>query len=352
MSNLNLKNNTKLLRCPLSLQDLIYISGNELLSKDKSKKYKIENNIPILFGKKSDADDKIMTWWKDLYKQLYENFDDSLNKKNIHEYLNDFQNLMEKQNHLLYRNLLSKYDLKDKRLLEIGSGSGAHSAVIKRFGANLIACDITFDRCFSTEKKLNLIDNDYDHLTINSSAENLPIKDEVFDYVYSNGVLHHADDTTKCIDEIYRVLKKNGKAVIMLYCRQSAEYYFNILPKAIVTGSIFKYKDESNWVGVVTEGKSKFFETKNPITRVYNKSEILTLFKKFNLVSLEKAYFSYKDFAIPRLTQTREAILKFFGNKSHPGGKIVYGNPVVPLTSLEKKLSKFFGFFWYITVSK
>ena len=33
-----------------------------------------------------------MTWWKDLYKQLYENFDDSLNKKNIHEYLNDFQN--------------------------------------------------------------------------------------------------------------------------------------------------------------------------------------------------------------------------------------------------------------------
>ena len=105
-------------------------------------------------------------------------------------------------------------------------------------------------------------------------------------------------------------------------------------------------------MGVVTEGKSKFFETKNPITRVYNKSEILTLFKKFNLVSLEKAYFSYKDFAIPRLTQTREAILKFFGNKSHPGGKIVYGNPVVPLTSLEKKLSKFFGFFWYITVSK
>ena len=53
MSNLNLKNITKLLRCPLSLQDLIYISGNELLSKDKSKKYKIENNIPILFGKKA-----------------------------------------------------------------------------------------------------------------------------------------------------------------------------------------------------------------------------------------------------------------------------------------------------------
>ena len=143
-------------------------------------------------------------------------------------------------------------------------GHESHSAVIKRLGADLIACDITFDRCFSTEKKLNLIENNFDHLTINSPSENLPIKDEVFDYVYSNGVLHHADDTNKCIDEIYRVLKKNGKAVIMLYCRQSAEYYFNILPKALLTGSIFKYKDEANWVGVVTEGKRKFFETKNP----------------------------------------------------------------------------------------
>ena len=62
MSKLNLNNNIELLRCPLTLQDLIYINGNELLSKDKSKKYKIENNIPILFGKKSDADDKIITW--------------------------------------------------------------------------------------------------------------------------------------------------------------------------------------------------------------------------------------------------------------------------------------------------
>ena len=66
------------------------------------------------------------------------------------------------------------------------TGMKTESAAIKRLGADLIACDITFDRCFSTEKKLNLIDNNYDHLTINSSAENLPIKDEVFDYVYSN----------------------------------------------------------------------------------------------------------------------------------------------------------------------
>lgn len=341
-----------LLRCPLTHQNLFYNQGIELLSNDKSQRYKIDNNIPILFGKKSNSDDQIALWWKDLYKQLYEKFDNGLDKKNIYKYLDDFQNLMKVQDHLLYRNLVSKFDLKNKKILEIGSGSGAHSSVIKRLGAHLIACDITFERCFSTGKKLNLIEDNFNHLTINASAENLPIKNEAFDYIYSNGVLHHADDTNKCVEEIYRVLKKNGKAVIMLYCRQSAEYYFNILPKAIVTGSIFKYKNESNWVGVVTEGKSKFFETKNPITRVYNKSEILTLFKKFNFVSLEKAYFSYKDFAIPRLTQTREAILKFFGNKSHPGGKIVYGNTVVPLTKFEKKLGKFFGFFWYITVSK
>ena len=348
-----MKNNLlNLLRCPKSKLNLDYNeSSNKLENPNKNIQYKIENNIPVLFSDLSNSDTSIITWWKDLYKQLYEDFDKHLNRENIHKFLNDFEDLMKVQNHLFYRNLIRDKKLQDKTILEIGSGSGAHSAAIKRHGARVIACDITYERCFSTDKKLKLLDGN-DHLTINASAENLPIKDNTLDYVYSNGVLHHASDTNKCVDEAFRVLKKDGKAVIMLYCRTSAEYYFNIFPKALITGSFFKYKDEANWVGVVTEGKKKFFEVKNPITRVYNKSEIKRLFHKFEILSLEKAYFSFKDFAFPKLTQIRTMILKLFGNKDHIGGKIVYGNSVVPLTKTEKKLSKFFGFFWYITVKK
>jgi SAM-dependent methyltransferase len=39
--------------------------------------------------------------------------------------------------------------------------------------------------------------------------------------VYSFGVMHHAPDTQKCIDEAYRVLRPGGQALIMLYHRHS-----------------------------------------------------------------------------------------------------------------------------------
>ena len=341
-----------LLRCPKSNLDLIYNEvAHQLETTDKKINYKINEKIPILFESLSNSDVRIISWWKDLYKQLYQNIDKNLNKKNINNYLDSFEDLMKVQNHLFYRNLINKINLKNKTLLEIGSGSGAHSASIKRLGAKVVACDITFERCFSTDKKLRLL-NGENHMVINASAENIPLKNNSFDIVYSNGVLHHASDTQKCIDEVYRVLKINGRGIIMLYCRSSVEYFFNIIPKAIITGSIFRHKNEANWVGEVTEGKNKFFKIKNPITRVYNKSEILSLFKDFEVISLDKAYFSYKDFAIPKLTQIREKLLELFGKKKHPGGEIVYGKQIVPLTNLEKKLGKYLGFFWYITVLK
>lgn len=52
---------------------------------------------------------------------------------------------------------------------------------------------------------------------VQGDAENIPFAAESFHTVYSIGVLHHTFDTQKGIDEIYRVLQKEGKAVIMLY---------------------------------------------------------------------------------------------------------------------------------------
>ena len=153
---------------------------------------------------------------------------------------------MKKMDHLLTNEMLSN-KLENKICLEIGSGSGAHSALMQSSGAKMISVDITMERCLSTSKKLRMINDN--NLTINCSAENLPFADNSFDFVYSNGVLHHADDTNKCISEVNRVLKKNGKAIISLYCRSSAEYYFNILPKAFIFRSYFKHKDEAHWVG-------------------------------------------------------------------------------------------------------
>ncbi len=339
-----------ILKSPETNNKLNIYKEENLKTIDGKEIFIINNQIPILFGKRTKIDDKIITWWTDLYKQLYEKYDSSLDIVSLKKSLEEFEDLMRKQDHLITSEML-KEKINNKICLEIGSGSGAHSALMKYHGADVISCDISLDRCISTKKKLDLL-NERESFVINCNAQELPIQDNVLDYVYSNGVLHHAENTNKCISEVNRVLKPNGKAVLMLYCRQSAEYYLNILPKAIIKGSIFKHNEEPRWVGEVTEGKTKYSDTSNPITRVYNKSEIINLFSTFEILSLRKHYFSYKDFSIPRLTQIREAVLKIFGSEYHKGGEIVYGKPIVPLTFIEKKLSKYLGFFWYIVIKK
>jgi ubiquinone/menaquinone biosynthesis C-methylase UbiE len=66
-------------------------------------------------------------------------------------------------------------------------------------------------------------------------AENLSFPDNTFDVVYSFGVLHHTPDTQKAIDEVRRVLVPGGLAVIMLYNRNSLNYYIHRLINHLLT---------------------------------------------------------------------------------------------------------------------
>jgi ubiquinone/menaquinone biosynthesis C-methylase UbiE len=61
-----------------------------------------------------------------------------------------------------------------------------------------------------------------------ADAERLDFPDNSFDLVYSHGVLHHTPDTAAAVREIHRVLRPGGKAVVMLYHRDSYNYRINI----------------------------------------------------------------------------------------------------------------------------
>ena len=61
------------------------------------------------------------------------------------------------------------------------------------------------------------------------NAEHLSFDDRAFDIVYSLGVLHHTPEPKLAFDEVHRVLKPNGKAIIMLYHKNSFNYYFRIM---------------------------------------------------------------------------------------------------------------------------
>jgi ubiquinone/menaquinone biosynthesis C-methylase UbiE len=72
-----------------------------------------------------------------------------------------------------------------------------------------------------------------------SDGERLPFRTESFDVVYSNGVLHHTPDTAGAIREVHRVLRPGGTAKVMLYHRNSLNYWIEIVLRRGLLGLSF-----------------------------------------------------------------------------------------------------------------
>ena len=135
----------------------------------------------------------------------------------------------------------------------------------------------------------------------------------------------------------------------MLYSRHSAAYWLNHLLKGILYGYIFKYP-EDQMLGLVTEGKPKYTDMKNPITRVYSKKQIKNLYKDFKIISLRKSGFTFG--CLPLIGKLRNPILKIVGKTPHPGGALVYGSGRIVNTKLELYLGKYIGYNWNIICEK
>jgi SAM-dependent methyltransferase len=113
------------------------------------------------------------------------------------------------------------------RLLEIGCGMGSDLAQFARGGAHCTGVDLTPRSIQITRHRFALFG-----LTGNfmlSDGERLPFKSDSFDVVYSNGVLHHTPDTAGAVAEVHRVLRKGGTTKVMLYFRDSLNYWIEIV---------------------------------------------------------------------------------------------------------------------------
>jgi ubiquinone/menaquinone biosynthesis C-methylase UbiE len=296
----------------------------------------------------SESKEDVQAFWKSLYASLYDDVDSELTGESLLDRLADLEDMFNYQNHLAVVEM-PLADLKGKRVLEIGPGAGGHSALFAKYGAIMASSDLTFDRARATNAKFRLMGDIAEHShALQSDAENLPYADGIFDIVYSNGVLHHTLDTEKALDEVYRVLKPGGAAVIMLYCKSSWHYWINmLLCVGILQGKIFTGK---NWLGRATEWGGKHTQTiENPITRCYTKMGIRNLFAAFENVTPRKGAFFFR--LIPKIGRfILHRQVKKYGN--HPGGILVYGEPWPIQSPLELKLGHWMGWAWYIHARK
>lgn len=111
-----------------------------------------------------------------------------------------------------------------KPVLEVGCGMGCMAMNWANHGAQVTAVDLNPVAVAMTKRRFETFGLGGD--IREADGEELPFKDNTFDYAYSWGVLHHSPNTKKSIAELYRVIKPGARAGVMLYHRHSLMYRF------------------------------------------------------------------------------------------------------------------------------
>lgn len=168
---------------------------------------------------------------------------------------------------------------KNKKILEVGFGMGTDLFQFALGGNEIHGIDLVPAHLKIASKRFELY-NIPAILQI-GDAEAIPYSDNTFDVVYSFGVIHHTPNTQKAINEIYRVLKNGGEAIIGVYHKNSIFNWCAVLPRVV-----------SAWL----RGKStrrilasiEYQENSDacPLVKMYNKKELKSMSRIFSSVDL------------------------------------------------------------------
>jgi SAM-dependent methyltransferase len=209
-------------------------------------------------------------------------------------------------------------DARGLRVLEIGCGLGTDGAQFAKAGADYTGVDLTEAAIELARKRFELFGLPGEFRI--ADAENLEFPDQSFDVVYSHGVLHHTPDVNAAVQEIHRVLKPGGRAIVMLYHRGSYNYRVGIRVLRRAGAGLLKSDAGIKVINVLTGEPVDALQERaemmrntnggmsadqllnestdgsgNPLARVYSRPEARELFKDFAHVEL-RAFFLNKRF--------------------------------------------------------
>ena len=104
-----------------------------------------------------------------------------------------------------------------RRVLEVGLGYGTLSQFLIESGADYHGLDISHGPVEMVRGRMRVIGRGTEAQVVQGSALEIPHEDGSLDTVVSIGCLHHTGDLLNSIEEVARVLKPGGTAVIMIY---------------------------------------------------------------------------------------------------------------------------------------
>ena len=169
-----------------------------------------------------------------------------------------------------------------EQVLEIGGGMGTDLAQFAQHGAHVTDVDLSIGH-------LELAQENFRHRGlqgrfVHQDAERLPFDDNSFDVVYSNGVIHHTPNTQSVVNEIYRVLRPGGKAIIMVYAENSLHYWRNLVGML----GLDEAQLEQYSIGEIMSRSVERSDNAaaRPLVKVYTKKRLRGLFAAFEDIQI------------------------------------------------------------------
>ncbi|MBA7490806.1 methyltransferase [subsurface metagenome] len=186
--------------------------------------------------------------------------------------------------------ILNANIVEGKEILEVGCGQGFMANHVAQWAKYVIATDIS-------KESLRLAQEGSQALGIHNvsyqwgDAEDLSFSDEQFDIVYCFGVLHHTPDTQKGINELCRILKPGGTAVVMLYKKYNPKWlvvaFFRTISKIIdhIAGQEFiianRLRESYKKNPKATHGTALLELFGCPVLKMYSKRQLCQMFRQF-----------------------------------------------------------------------
>ncbi len=123
-------------------------------------------------------------------------------------------------------------------ILDVGCGTGNYAIKLAQRGCIVVGIDISEEMLAIARKKCQELNLRIELL--NANAESIPFADNYFDSVVSIATFEFIRNPQKALEEMFRVVKSNGKIVVGFINRESpwGELY---LSEEFRTKTIFKY---------------------------------------------------------------------------------------------------------------
>ncbi len=194
---------------------------------------------------------------------------------------------------------LENVNFENKLILDVGCGNGDLSNYLSvQYNANITGIDFSTESIKIALAKKNAF-KAFTSKFLVADAQTLPFENESFDIIVSCECLEHVPDPQKMINELYRVVKKDGKVILTTENYSNAYAYY--IPYLKLTGKKFDSGSSVQPIEhffVFWNVKKKFKKAGFRNIKIFSKQYVLLLLpgvdpKKFTIQDVRSKFLKF-----------------------------------------------------------